>query len=156
MEKKALLLALMIALEVDSTPGEILRCRQLLSGDVVVIFTSEQAQGRMLDQGKIMIQLEDNKRHIPIEPMNKNGELNFQRYLIQVTLPVEIGIEEVIEYLSTKCKVVEVIADNTLRDGKVYIRCILTQGTGSMVSLTRLMTQWTCQRRFPVRAEKFT
>ncbi|CAG9314879.1 unnamed protein product [Blepharisma stoltei] len=74
-EKKELFLALMIALEIETKPGEILRCRQLPSGDVVVIYTSEQARRQMLKQGKITIQLEDSKRHVPIGPMNKNGEL---------------------------------------------------------------------------------
>mmetsp|Transcript_8203 Transcript_8203/g.8056 ORF Transcript_8203/g.8056 Transcript_8203/m.8056 type:complete len:222 (+) Transcript_8203:98-763(+) len=115
--KRELYSALILELEHATDPGEILRCRQLPSGDAMVIFTSNAAKKKVLDPGRISVQHGVQRRIVPLGPVGKNGELNFQRYLVQVTLPLEVGIEDVVDALASSCKVVEVVSENTLRDG---------------------------------------
>ncbi|CAG9328037.1 unnamed protein product [Blepharisma stoltei] len=93
-----------------------MRCRQLPSGDAIAVFTNEKMRKQLLEQGRIVIQQGNQKVNVPVGPVGREGEINYARYLIQVTLPAEVGIEAVTEALTNKCKIVEIIVDNTIRN----------------------------------------
>ncbi|CAG9318918.1 unnamed protein product [Blepharisma stoltei] len=73
--KRELYSALMLALEQATKPGEILRCRQLPSGDAMVIFTSSQAKKKALDSGKIAVRHGAQTRIVPLGPVGKIGQI---------------------------------------------------------------------------------
>ncbi|CAG9319122.1 unnamed protein product [Blepharisma stoltei] len=68
----------------------------------------------------MMIQLWSQKVNVPVGPVGRNGDINFLRYLMQVTLPIEIGIGDVLEALESRCRVVEVVIDNIMRDENTW------------------------------------
>ncbi|CAG9326706.1 unnamed protein product [Blepharisma stoltei] len=51
----------------------------------------------------------------------KNGEINFTRYSIKITIPGEISLEDAISEISKKCRIVEVMVDNTIDTGEEEI-----------------------------------